>query len=378
MNAVPITRRQALGRLALTSTLPFAAGIIGGCATTGGSTNVSIETTPFGQMPDGRKVARHTLRNASGASISLAENGATMTSILVPDRSGKLANVVFGGDSLGAYLQGLPAASVVGRYANRIGKSRFRIDGHEYQITPNEGKNHLHGGREGFAAKVWQSRAWVDHNVAYAEFRYRSVDGEEGYPGNLQVKVTYAWSGRNEITLTYEAETDRPTVVNLTNHAYFNLAGAGQGNVFDHLLEIPAHQYTPCDSELIPTGKLASVTGTPLDFQTPHRIGERIKNIVGPNGYDHNFVLPRHGGGLQFAARVRDPQSGRMLECHTTEPGVQLYTANHFNGVQQPKYGAFCLETQHFPDSPNNPQFPSAVVRPGKPYFSQTRFRFSA
>jgi len=377
MNTGNLSRREALRRIAFTSTLPLASGIVGGCLSPQGATSTTALASPFGKLPDGRPVLLHTLTNASGASVSISDYGATVTAIRVPDRTGKLANVLFGADTLEAYLRGLPAAAVIGRYANRIRNSRFSIDGQEYHVTPNEGPNHLHGGKEGFASKLWQSRAWIENNISYVEYRYRSVDGEEGYPGNLQVKVTYSWSNQNELTLTYAAETDRPTVVNLTNHAYFNLAGAGNGNVLNHVLQIHASQYTPGDEFLIPTGVLATVTGTPYDFLRPHVIGERIKDIRGPKGYDHNFVLDRRGTGLQLAARAGDPLSGRTVECHTTEPGVQLYTANHFDGVNQPRHGAFCLETQHFPDSPNLTQFPSPVVRPGKPYHSQTRFRFS-
>ena len=330
-------------------------------------------------MPDGREVAIHTLTNSRGASVALTDYGATIVSIRVPDRSGNLTSVVYGADSLDGYLQGVPAASVIGRYANRIRNARFEIDGKTFQVTPNAAPHHIHGGREGFASKLWQSRSWVDRGVGYVEFRYRSVDGEEGFPGTLETRVTYSWSEQNALTLAYHAVTDRPTVVNLTNHAYFNLAGAGAGNVFDHVLEIRANQYTPGDSFLIPTGDVATVEGTPLDFRKPHRIGERIGDIRGPNGYDHNLILSGSAGaeGLRLAARVFEPQSGRVLTCHTTEPGIQLYTANHFDGVKQPKHGAFCLETQHYPDSPNLKQFPSPVVRPGKPFHSVTRFQFS-
>ena len=377
MNALPLSRREALRHVAVATALPLTGGWLGGCATERPHATASVVGTPFGQMPDGRPVRLHTLKNASGATVSITEFGATITSIRVPDRSGQLASVVFGGDSLEAYQRGLPAASVVGRYANRIHGARFTLDGHEVQVTPNEGSNHLHGGKEGFASKLWSSRTTVEGGTAIAEFHYRSVDGEEGYPGNLQVRVTYAWSDRNELLVTYQAETDRATVVNLTNHAYFNLAGAGNGDVLGNELQIQAQHYTPADAALIPTGEIAPVAGTPLDFRGFHRIGERIQAIQGPKGYDHNFIIDRRGGGLQLAARALDPQSGRTLTCHTTEPGIQLYTANHFDGVHQPRHGAFCLETQHYPDSPNQRHFPSPVVRPGKPYHSQTRFRFS-
>jgi len=348
-----------------------------GCATAGRPTTASVASTDFGRMPDGRPVRLHTLKNASGATVGVSEYGATITSILVPDRSGQSANVVFGGDSMEAYRRGLPAASVIGRYANRIHGARFTLEGREVRITANEGGNHIHGGREGFASKLWSSRTRVEGGTAVAEFRYRSVDGEEGYPGNLDVTVTYAWNDQNELLITYRAETDRATVVNLTNHAYFNLAGAGNRDVLGHELQIQASQYTPSDAAMIPNGEIAPVAGLPIDFRAFHPIGERIRDIRGPKGYDHNFVIDRRGGGLQLAARIFDANSGRRMTCQTTEPGIQLYTANHFDGVHQPRYGAFCLETQHFPDSPNHSNFPSTVVRPGKAYQSQTRFGFS-
>ena len=377
MNDSSLSRREALRSLALGSALPLVTLGVGGCVSGAGSARASVVSSSFGQMPDGRPVRLHTLRNASGATVGVSEYGATITSIRVPDRLGRCDNVVFGADSMDAYLRGLPAASVIGRCANRIHRSRFMLDGREVRVTANEGENHIHGGKEGFASKLWSSRTSVEGGTAIAEFRYRSVDGEEGYPGNLDVTVTYAWDDQNELLVTYRAETDRATVVNLTNHAYFNLAGAGNGDVLGHELQIQAQQYTPSDAALIPTGQRASVVGTPLDFRQFHRIGERIRDIRGPKGYDHNFIVDRRGGGLQLAARVIDPASGRTVTCHTTEPGIQLYTANHFDGVRQPRYGAFCLETQHFPDSINHPQFPSTVVRPGKAYHSQTRFGFS-
>jgi aldose 1-epimerase len=377
MNAPSLSRREALRNLAAAAVLPVAGGWLGGCATAGRPTTASVASTDFGRMPDGRPVRLHTLKNATGATVGVSEYGATITSILVPDRSGQSANVVFGGDSMEAYRRGLPAASVIGRYANRIHGARFTLEGREVRITANEGGNHIHGGREGFASKLWSSRTRVEGGTAVAEFRYRSVDGEEGYPGHLDVTVTYAWNAQNELLITYRAETDRATVVNLTNHAYFNLAGAGNGDVLGHELQIQASQYTPSDAAMIPTGEIAPVAGLPIDFRAFHPIGERIRDVRGPKGYDHNFVIDRRGGGLQLAARIFDAKSGRRMTCHTTEPGIQLYTANHFDGVHQPRYGAFCLETQHFPDSPNHPNFPSTVVRPGKAYQSQTRFGFS-
>ena len=371
--AVPprFSRREACV-LGLTSL----AGLVAGCATAAPAGLVRVESTRFGQLADGRPVQSHTLRNRHGMVVRLVDLGATLTEISVPDRQGVAANVVCGAPSLDAYLKGFPAgASVIGRFANRIRNARFTLDGREVRVTANAGPHHIHGGREGFAGKLWTAKTRTGRREAAVEFSLRSADGEEGYPGNLLVTVTYTLNDANELTLRYAATTDRPTVVNLTNHAYFNLAGGG--DVYGHELQIFADEFTPGDRDLIPTGEVRSVTATPLDFRTPHRIGERIRQIEGPSGYDHNFVLRGRAGTLRPAARVVEPVSGRVLECRTTEPGVQLYTANHFNGRPYPKHGAFCLETQHFPDSPNLTQFPSPVVRPGQPYASATVFKFT-
>jgi len=371
--AVPqhFTRREAcvlgLGSLA---------GLMAGCATDSPGGLVRVESSQFGQLTDGRPVQLHTLRSRHGVVVRLMDLGATLTEISVPDRQGAAANVVCGAPTLDAYLKGFPAgASVIGRFANRIRNARFTLDGREVRVTANAGPHHIHGGREGFAGKLWTAKTRTGRREAAVEFSLRSADGEEGFPGNLAVTVTYTLNDANELTLRYAATTDRPTVVNLTNHAYFNLAGSG--DVYGHELQIFADEFTPGDRDLIPTGEVRSVTATPLDFRTPHRIGERIRQIEGPSGYDHNFVLRGMAGTLRPAARVVEPVSGRVLECRTTEPGVQLYTANHFNGRPYPKHGAFCLETQHFPDSPNIGQFPSPVVRPGQPYASATVFKFT-
>lgn len=328
-----------------------------------------IEKTEWGKLPDGRPVHLFALRNGNGMTVKVMEYGATITAIQAPDQNGHFTNVVLSAGSLGEYLNGFGgAASVIGRFANRIALAKFTLDGKEYQLAANNGRNHLHGGRKGFASVLWQGEALPRANAV--RFTYRSPDGEENYPGTLNVRVTYRLTDDNELIIGYEARTDKPTVVNLTNHAYFNLAGGGK--ILDHILWLAAEKYTPTDDELIPTGEIASVKGTPLDFTEPTRIGARIDQLKPKlNGYDHNFVLPPSDNGPVLAARARDPKSGRVMEVRTTEPGVQLYTGNHL------AHRGFCLETQHFPDSPNQPGFPSTVLRPGETFRSRTIFAFS-
>jgi aldose 1-epimerase len=279
-----------------------------------------------------------------------------------------MTNVVLGASNLESYLKGFNAsAAVMGRYANRIANARFMLDGVEYKLASNNGKNHLHGGPNNFAKAVWTAKRSLPLSV---QLTYISKDAEEGYPGNLTVKVTYTLTENNELQVDYEATTDKATPVNLTNHAYFNLAGGG--SVLDHLLWLSADRYTVADAELIPTGEIAPVKGTGLDFTTPTSIGARIDQFKPkPGGYDHNFVLPDGHGKPVLAARLTDPKSGRVMEVRTTEPGVQLYTGNHL------KHGAVCLETQHYPDSPNQPKFPSTILRPGQTFKSTTVFAFS-
>lgn len=351
------------------------AGLATGCVVNREAELVRVASAPLGSLADGRRVPVHTLRNRHGLLVRVMDYGATVTAINAPDRHGNATNVVCGASTLEDYLRGFPAASVIGRYANRIHNARFPLDGREVRVTPNASPNHIHGGNEGFASKLWTSKTRSTSRDASVELSLHSADGEEGYPGNLDVTVTYTLNDDNELVLHYAATTDKPTVVNLTNHAYFNLAGGG--DVYGHEAQIFADQFTPADGALIPTGEIRPLAGTLLDFRTPHRIGERIGQIEGPSGYDHNFVLRGQAGTLRPAARVVEPLSGRVLECRTTEPGVQLYTANHFSGRPYPKHGAFCLETQHYPDSPNQPTFPSTVLRPGKPFQSETRFKFT-
>jgi aldose 1-epimerase len=342
-----------------------------------------LEISEFGKLPDGSTAHLYTFKNSKGMVVKATDFGLIITEILVPDKSGKVGDVVLGFDNLDRYLKGHPFfGAVAGRYANRIAKAKFALDGKDYTLAANNGKNHLHGGKVGFDKKLWTAKDVSTADNAAVEFTYTSKDGEEGYPGNLALTIRYTLDDNNTLTIDYGATTDKKTVINVTNHSYFNLAGSG--TVLDHDLEIEADQYTPVDSELIPTGEIAPVKGTPLDFTTPHKIGERIEK-TGLGGYDHNFVL--RGGVVakpRLAARAHDPKSGRVMEVSTTEPGVQLYTAigldgsiSGVGGVKYPKSGAFCLETQHFPDSPNKPNFPSVVLEPGKKFQSTTSFKFS-
>ncbi len=345
----------------------------------------TIERVLFGKTTDGTEVHLFTLRNSNGAIAKIMTYGAIVTELHVADRHGRSTNVVLGADTFEAYQKGFPAsAAVIGRFANRIARARFTLDGVEYLLAANNGPNHIHGGRSGFAQKVWNGEALpLQAREAAIRLTCFSPDGEEGYPGNLRASVTYTLTDEQELRLDYEATTDKPTVVNLTNHAYFNLAGSG--DPLDHILWLDADRYTPSDDQLIPTGEIASVKDTPLDFTQPTAIGARIERLKPrPGGYDHNYVLNRTGTGLVLFARVTDPKSGRILEALTTEPGVQLYTGNHLQpftgagGAAYGRQGGFCLETQHYPDSPNKPQFPSVVLRAGQPFKSTTVFKFSA
>jgi len=342
-----------------------------------------LEKSDFGKLPDGSTAHLFTMRNSKGMTVKVTDYGLIITEILVPDKNGKIGDVVLGFDNLDQYLKGHPFfGAIAGRYANRIANAKFSLDGKEYTLAANNGKNHLHGGKVGFDKKLWTATDVSSANEAAVEFKYTSKDMEEGYPGNLAMTVRYTLTDDNALTIDYAATTDKKTVINVTNHSYFNLAGSG--DVKDHEIQIEADEYTPVDSELIPTGEIKSVKGTPLDFTSPHKIGERMEQ-TGLGGYDHNFVLR---GGItakpRLAARVFEPKTGRVMEVSTTEPGVQLYTAIGLNGsikgvggVAYPKSGALCLETQHFPDSPNKPNFPSVVLEPGKKFHSVTSFKFS-
>jgi len=343
-----------------------------------------VET--FGKLPSGEEVKIYTLTNEAGMEARITTYGGIVVSLEVPDRQGRMADVVLGFDSLDGYLKGHPYfGAIVGRYGNRIGGAQFTLDGVTYKLAANNGPNHLHGGIEGFDKKNWKVEAAERSSLTLS---YVSPDGEEGYPGTLRTRVTYTVTSDNGLRIDYEATTDKPTVVNLTNHSYFNLKDAGATSILDHEITINADRFTPVDETLIPTGELRPVEGTPFDLREPHRIGERIdagdEQLRFGRGYDHNFVLNRTGEGLELAARVYEPATGRVLDVLTTEPGVQFYTGNFLDGTLEGKGGivyqkraAFCLETQHFPDSPNKPQFPSVVLRPGETYRTTTVYRFS-
>jgi aldose 1-epimerase len=346
----------------------------------------TIVKSAFGTTQNGAEVALYTLKNAKGMAVSITPWGATVVSIRVPDRSGHMDDVVLGFDSLAGYLGNSPYfGAAIGRYGNRIGKGTFALNGKTYTLARNNGENHLHGGNLGFDKRLWTARE-LPLPAHGLELRYSSPDGEEGYPGTLAATVTYTLTDANELRINYRATTDQPTVVNLTNHSYFNLAGGG--DVLAHRVQINAARFTPIDAGLIPTGELRSVKGTPFDFTTAHAIGERIdandEQIRFGKGYDHNWVLDGVSGTLRLVARVSEPKSGRVLEVLTTEPGLQFYTGNFLDGTVRGKGGkayahrtALCLETQHFPDSPNQPAFPSTTLRPGQTYESTTVYRFS-
>jgi aldose 1-epimerase len=344
---------------------------------------MSVEKKSWGKTADGIAVELYTLTNAHGLRVKIMTYGATITAVEVPDRRGRTANVTLSLESPEDYFRGHPCfGSTIGRYANRIAKGRFRLDGVEYRLATNNGPNHLHGGLCGFDKVVWRAEPVERPGFAGVAFSYRSADGEEGYPGTLLARVTYALTDQNELRMDYSATTDKPTLVNLTNHAYWNLAGAGSGDVLEQQLMLNADRYLPVDAGLIPTGELRPVAGTPMDFTSPMMIGSRIQETGG--GYDHCYVLSRKAGEAEptLAARAVEPQSGRTMEVYTTEPGVQLYTANGLDGslsasgAAYGKHAGFCLETQHFPDSPNRPEFPSAVLRPGETYRQVTIHKF--
>lgn len=351
----------------------------------------SIEKTAYGKAPDGTEVSLFTLTNAKGVQAEITNFGGIVVSLKVPDKQGKLADVVLGYDSLEGYTQN-PSffGALIGRYGNRIAHGKFELDGKTYTLAKNNGENSLHGGNVGFNKVVWTPRAFEGKEGPSLELKYLSKDGEEGYPGNLSVTVVYTLTNTNELKIEYSATTDKATVVNLTNHSYFNLTGAPSNTILQHLLMINADRFTPVDSGLIPTGELKSVAGTPFDFRKPTAIGARINDndeqIKLGGGYDHNFVLngtPKQGG-LTLAARVTEPTSGRVMEVWTTEPGVQFYTSNFLNGsihgkggIAYEKHAALCLETQHFPDSPNHPKFPTTTLKPGGKYHTVTVYKFS-
>ncbi|MBI1780626.1 MAG: galactose mutarotase [Sphingobacteriales bacterium] len=330
---------------------------------------------------DGKQVDLFTLTNANGVQVKITNYGGTVTSWVTPDKNGNKSSVILGFDSLSGYLAKPPYfGALIGRYGNRIGKGVFKIDTATYHLATNNGANHLHGGNKGFDKVVWD--ATPADNSASLTLTYLSKDGEEGYPGNLKITVVYTLTDDNELLIDYNAETDKPTVVNLTNHSYFNLTGDVSNTILNHQLQISADKYTPVDTGLIPTGELNEVKGTPFDFLQPHKIGERIASVDG--GYDHNFVLSRKGTNLELVATLSDSVSGRKLEVFTTEPGLQFYSGNFLDGKFKTSDGkpinqhtALCLETQHFPDSPNKPNFPSTLLKPGEKYHTVTKYKVS-
>ncbi len=344
--------------------------------------NTASETT-WGMTPDGKTVELYTLKNNKGAEARIMNYGGVLVSLKVPDRTGALGDIVAGLDSFQDYLKPPPYfGAIIGRYGNRIGNARFTLNGVEYKLAKNDGQNSLHGGTRGFDKRLWQANPLSPESL---ELKYRSADGEEGYPGNLDVTVKYTLTDANELRIDYSATTDKETVINLTNHSYFNLAG--EGDILAHEVMINADRFTPIDKGLIPTGELKDVTGTPFDFRTATAIGKRIEQkdqqLIFAGGYDHNWVLNRKGDGLEAVAKVTDPKSGRVMEVLTTQPGLQFYTGNFLDGTLKGKgrvytrRSAFCMETQHFPDSPNKPSFPSTVLKPGSTYQSTTVYRFS-
>lgn len=354
------------------------------CPTTKKSED-SVHKSSFGKLSDGTEIELYTLKNAQGLVAKVITYGATLTELWVPDKNGKSADVVLGFDNLKQYEGQHPYfGATVGRYANRIAKGKFTLDGKEYSLAINNGPNSLHGGKVGFSRKVWKAEPVKQAHAAAVRFSYLSQNGEENYPGNLRVAVTYALTDDNALEISYAAKTDKATPINLTNHSYFNLSGAGSGTILHDVVWLNADRYTPVDDTLIPTGELKPVYGTPFDFRKPTSIGARNSQVPGTGGYDHNFVLNGQAGRLGRIAQVDDPASGRSMEVWTTEPGVQMYVSLGLDGSIRgiggayAQYGALCLETQHFPDSPNKPNFPSTILRPEQQFRSKTIYKFSA
>lgn len=345
-------------------------------------TAMTVAKTSFGKTTDGAEVSLFTCTNRHGLEIQLTDYGAIVVAVKTPDREGRLENITLGFPNLEGYLQRHPYfGATVGRYANRIAQGKFTLDGKQYTLAANNNENHLHGGVAGFDKRMWQAEPVKQEDRVGVRFQRRSPDGEEGYPGNLDATVTYTLTNDNELIADYTAVTDQATPVNLTNHAYWNLAGGAEGTILDHQLMLAADKYLPVDAGLIPTGELADVSGTPFDFRKPTAIGARIQQIKSdPVGYDHCYVLRNQSGSLALAARVTDGKSGRVLEIHTTQPGIQFYSGNFLNGEPAnggyPQYTGLCLETQHFPDSPNQPRFPSTILKPGQAYRQTTVHKF--
>ena len=382
-------RRQMIGSLAALA--------LGACSTkpnpettTPAPPTATMKKDPFGKMPDGSAVDLFTLTNANGVSASITNYGGRVVSLRVPDKKGTLGDIVLGFDSLDGFLAENPYfGALIGRYGNRIGKAQFTLDGKVYKLAANDGPNTLHGGKKGFDKVIWTAVDASTKDTPTLELRYVSKDMEEGFPGELTSVVTYSLTGQNELKIDYKATTNRTTVLNLTNHTYWNLAGAGEGDILGHQMMIAASKFTPVDKTLIPTGELKSLDKSPLDFRTSTAIGARIDKddpqLKFGKGYDHNYVIDGADGTLKRCALVTEPVSGRTMEVLTTHPGVQFYTGNFLDGTLKGKGGkvyghrtAFCLETQHFPDSPNKPDFPTTQLKPGEEYKYTTIYKFGA
>ncbi len=376
-----ISRRKFGGALAAVAA--------GASIATSRQKNKGMTKKDWGKGPNGENVDLYTLRNSKGIEATITNYGGHLVTLKTMDRDGKFADIVLGFDTLPQYIEKNPFfGALVGRYANRIANGEFTLDGHTYHLAKNNGPNTLHGGLVGFDKKVWDAQDVSGEEGHSLRLKYVSKDGEEGFPGTLTTTVTYTLSEKDELTIDYQATTDKKTVLNLTNHSYFDLSGAGAGEIVDHVVTINADKFTPSDANQIPTGELKSVDGTPFDLRKPtpvrSRINDKDQQMQYAGGFDHNFVLNRTGSGPSFAARVMDPKSGRVMEVLTTQPGVQFYTGNHLaNGIKGKggktynfRYG-LCFETQHFPDSPNKPNFPSTELDPGQQFHQVTVFRFS-
>jgi aldose 1-epimerase len=349
---------------------------------------MNISKQPFGNMPDGSAVDLYTLTNDNGLEVKITNYGGTIVSLVAPDQHGHLDDIVLGFDTLEAYLEKSPFfGCITGRFANRIAQAKFTLNGVEYALAQNDGDNHLHGGNQGFDKKLWAAEEIRSDEGVGLKLSYTSPDGQENYPGTLSTTVSYTLTNANELKIDYTATTDKDTIVNLTNHSYFNLAGAGSGDVLNHELMLNAEHFTPTDETLIPTGELRSVAGTPLDFREMTVIGARVEEdydqLKFAGGYDHNWVLNNNDGSLVLAARVEESTTGRAMEVYTTEPGIQFYGGNFLpelagkDGKTYAYRGGLCLETQHYPDSPNKPDFPSTVLKPGQTYQTTTIYKFS-
>ena len=358
------------------------------CKSTQSGVTGSVTKQAFGQTAQGEAVDLYLLRNKNGMEVAISNYGATVAWIKVADKQGRMADVALGFDKLNGYLKDPPYfGAIVGRYGNRIAKGKFTLDGKEYTLAKNNGENSLHGGTRGFDKRLWTAEPLSTPGAQSLVLKYTSKDGEEGYPGTLSATVTYTLDDKDDVAIDYHATTDKATVLNLTNHTYFNLAGEGEGDILGHTMTINASRFTPVDGGLIPTGELKSVEGTPFDFRKPTIIGQRIdandQQLKLGKGYDHNYVLDRKGSGLELAARASLESTGRLLEVWTTQPAVQFYTGNFLDGTfigpGNHPYGyrsGFCLETQHYPDSPNHPAFPTTVLKPGEEYKSTTVWKF--